>query len=79
MYKKGFDYDVTFPSDEQQWRNPVYSPRSGKHVVDKWLKKPSLFLYGIVDLVEHALNLDVQDNNQTIEAVFKDPKTNQDI
>ena len=74
----GFYYHVNLPTCDDV-KNPLYSSLASQYVKNTWLKKVSLFSRGIVDVVEKAKGMTIEDNNQGSEGIFKNTKYFQDV
>jgi hypothetical protein len=60
-------------------KNPLYSPTVAKYLKQTWMGKFSLWTRGVVDLIETAMDMQIEANNQFCEGLFKNAKHNQDV
>jgi hypothetical protein len=81
MIEGGFNLTVTLPFDGKEKRllNPLYSRETSHCLQSEWLKKPSLWSRGIIDLLEKAHDMETDGSNQLSEAIFKNVKHNQGV
>ena len=78
MSQSGFWCPVVLPIESKTAiRNPVYSPTVAKYIRSTWLVRPALWSRAIVNVLENATEMSIEDNNQASEAVFKNVKHNQ--
>ena len=66
MWKEGgIDLSVSLPFDGKRGvRNPLHSPEMVDYLIQTWLAKPALWSHGIIDVLNDAFDLDIDDNNQ---------------
>jgi hypothetical protein len=80
MLEGGFNVGVKLPHNgDDGIQNPLYSPTVAKYLRNTWMKKISLWSRSVVDLVESAVDMEIEGNNQFSEAVFRHVKHGQDV
>jgi hypothetical protein len=80
MKEGGFKVSIKLPFlTVQTIKNPLYSPTMGNYLRKEWMKKTALWSRGIVEVVEHAKEMEIEDNNQFSEALFGMVKHNQKV
>jgi hypothetical protein len=57
----------------------LYSPTVAAYLKQYWMGKFSLWCHGVVNLVEDAMSMQIEANNQFSEALMKNVKYNQDM
>jgi len=60
-------------------KNPVFSMRAAKYMKDEWLRKPALWCRGIIDVLEHTMDMAIHDSNQLSEAYIGTEKQHTDV
>lgn len=55
-------------------KNPLYCPNVSRYIQDTWAKKVSFWSRAIVDMVEIANNMQIEDSNQFSEGVIRTTK-----
>jgi hypothetical protein len=80
MMEGGFNGGVKLPRNgDDGIKNPIYSLTVANYLRGTWMKNTALWSRGVVDLVESALDMDIEGNNQFSEAVFRHVKHEQDV
>jgi hypothetical protein len=71
---------VSLPHNRQDGIvNVLYSPTVAAYLKQYWMGKFSLWCRGVVNLVEDAMSMQIEANNQFSEALMKNVKYNQDV
>jgi hypothetical protein len=80
MNEAGFKVSVKLPFLRHQTiKNPLYSLTMATYLRGVWSKKTALWSRGMVEVVEHAMEMQIEDNNQFAEALFRMVKHNQRV
>jgi hypothetical protein len=78
MMEGGLNVGVKLPHNGNHGiNNPLYSPTVANYLRDTWMKNISLWSRGVVDLVESALDMEIEGKNQISEAVSRNAKHGQ--
>jgi len=78
----GLEVSVKLPFDGSQdnsIKNPLYSEFAARYFLTTWINKVSLWSRGVIDLVDTAMDMTIEDSNQLSEAMTKNQKHNQDV
>jgi len=81
LLEAGLNVTVGLPFDGGQSgvKNPLFSMAAAQYLREEWMFKTSLWCRGIVDVLENALDMEIEDSNQLLEAVIKNVKHNQNV
>ena len=79
-FQGGFDLSLQLPHNgEGGITNPLYSVTLAKYLRKTWMNKFSFWCRGIINLVEAGMQMQIEANNQSLEAIFKNVKHNTDV
>jgi hypothetical protein len=79
-FEGGFDLILELPHNGQEGiSNPLYSQTMATYLRTTWMVKFSLWCRGIVNLIETGMDMQIEDNNQFSEAMFKNIKHNTNV
>lgn len=60
-------------------KNPLYSPAAATYLLTTWMHKVSLWSRGVIDVLDTAMDMTIEDSNQLSEAMTKNQKYNQEV
>lgn len=77
----GFDISVTLPFDgvTNGIANPLYSLAVAHYLRTTWMTKPAFWCRGVIDLINNAMDMDIEDSNQHSEGVIRAHKHDKDM
>jgi hypothetical protein len=76
----GLNLMVSLPHNGQDGIvNVLYSPTVAAYLKRYWMGKFSLWCRGVINLIEDAMSMQIEANNQFSEALMKNVKYNQDV
>jgi hypothetical protein len=79
-FQGGFDLSLQLPHNgEGGITNPLYSVTLANYLRKYWMNKFSFWCRGIISLVEAGMQMQIEANNQSLEAIFKNVKHNTDV
>jgi hypothetical protein len=76
----GLNLMVSLPHNGQDGIvNVLYSPTVAAYLKQYWMGNFSLWCRGVINLIEDAMSMQIEANNQFSEALMKNVKYNQDV
>ena len=81
-WKEGsFNLSVELPFDGGRYgiKNPLHSVAVGNYLQQNWMMKLTFWCHGVINLLDSAMDMQIEDSNQFSEAVIWNQKHDQDV
>lgn len=76
----GLDVMVKLPYNGSDGiNNPLYSPTMSKYFLSTWMNKIPFWTPGVINVIENAKGMQIEDSNQFSEGVFRNVKHDTDV